>query len=58
MLWADPLWVKKARQGRAGEIVKCTPKCNACMELVMKGRPAFCTRWDHRKREEYKTLFV
>jgi len=58
MLWADPLWVKKARQGREGEIVMCTPRCNACMELVMKGRPAFCTRWDHRTREEHKTLFV
>ncbi len=58
MLWADPQWVKKARQGREGEIVKCSPKCNACMELVMKGRPAFCTRWDPRTREEYKTLFV
>ncbi len=58
MLWADPLWVKKARQGREGDIVKCSPTCNACMEMVMKGRPAFCTRWDHRTREEYKTLFV
>jgi 2,4-dienoyl-CoA reductase (NADPH2) len=58
MLWADPLWVIKARQGRAGDIVKCSPTCNACMELVMKGRPAFCTRWDQRTREECKTLFV
>jgi len=58
MLWADPLWVKKARQGRAGDIVKCSPKCNACMELVMKGRPAFCPRWDPKTRAEYKTLFA
>jgi 2,4-dienoyl-CoA reductase (NADPH2) len=57
-LWVDPLWVQKARQGREGEIVKCSPRCNACMELVMKGRPAFCPQWDRMMREEYKTLFA
>jgi 2,4-dienoyl-CoA reductase (NADPH2) len=58
MLWADPAWVKKARQGRPGDIRKCNPKCNACMELVMKGRPAFCPRWDRKTREEYQALFA
>jgi 2,4-dienoyl-CoA reductase-like NADH-dependent reductase (Old Yellow Enzyme family) len=58
VLWADPLWVKKARQGREGAIVKCSPACNACMELVMKGRPAFCPRWGRVTREAYKTLFA
>jgi 2,4-dienoyl-CoA reductase (NADPH2) len=58
VLWADPLWVKKARQGREGDIVTCSPACNACMELVMKGRPAFCPRWDRRTREEHKMLFA
>jgi len=57
-LWADPLWVKKVRQGRERDIVTCSPKCNACMELVMKGRPAFCPRWDRKAREEHKTLFA
>jgi 2,4-dienoyl-CoA reductase (NADPH2) len=57
VLWADPFWVKKARQGRAGDIVKCSPRCNACMELVMKGRPAFCTRWDRKTRGDYQALF-
>jgi 2,4-dienoyl-CoA reductase (NADPH2) len=57
MLWADPLWVKKARQGRAQDIVACSPRCNACMELVMKGQPAFCTRWDRSTRQEYKGLY-
>lgn len=57
MLWADPLWVKKAREGRARDIVTCSPRCNACMELVMKGQPAFCTRWGRSTRREYRTLF-
>jgi len=58
VLWADPFWVKKARQGRAGDIVKCSPRCNACMELVMKGRPAFCTRWDRKTRGDHQALFA
>jgi len=58
VLWADPLWVKKARQGCAGDIVKCSPRCNACMELVMKGRPAFCTRWDGKTRGDHQALFA
>jgi 2,4-dienoyl-CoA reductase (NADPH2) len=57
MLWADPLWVKKARQGRGRDIVKCSPRCNACMDLVMRGRPAFCTRWGRSAREAYQALF-
>jgi NADPH2 dehydrogenase len=57
MLWADPLWVKKARQGRAQDIVTCSPRCNACMDLVMKGQPAFCTRWDRDTRQGYRGLY-
>jgi 2,4-dienoyl-CoA reductase (NADPH2) len=58
VLWADPRWGIKARQGREAEIVACNPKCNARMELVMKGRPAFCPRWDKEEREASKELFV
>lgn len=58
VLWADPLWVKKARQGGAGDIVKCSPRCNACMELIMKGQPAFCTRWDRKTRGDHQALFA
>lgn len=58
VLWADPRWAIKARQGREAEIVSCNPKCNACMELVMKGRPAFCSRWSNAERDASKALFV
>jgi 2,4-dienoyl-CoA reductase (NADPH2) len=57
VLWADPLWVRKARQGRSKEIVACRPTCNACMELVMKGRPAFCPQWEGKTRERLKGMF-
>jgi hypothetical protein len=32
--------------------------CRACMEFVMKGRPAFFARWDRRARGEHKALFA
>jgi len=57
MLWADPDWPKKAREGRDNAIIKCSPKCDACFHLVMKGRPAVCTRWTKEKRAEYSGMF-
>jgi 2,4-dienoyl-CoA reductase (NADPH2) len=57
MLWVDPLWPQKARQGREASILKCSPKCNACMELVMQGRPAFCPRWSRDQRLQLKEMF-
>jgi NADPH2 dehydrogenase len=57
MLWADPEWPRKAREGRDKAIVTCSPKCDACFQLVMKGRPALCTRWSREKRAEYAGIF-
>jgi len=57
MLWVDPDWPKKASEGRDNAILKCSSKCDACFKLVMKGRPAFCTRWKKEKRAEYSGLF-
>jgi 2,4-dienoyl-CoA reductase (NADPH2) len=57
MLWVDPEWPNKARKGRDRSIVKCSPKCDACLQLVMQGKPAFCPRWKKSKRAEYKALF-
>lgn len=57
MLWVDPEWPRKAREGRDRSIIKCSPKCDACLQLVLQGKPAFCPRWKKEKRAEYKTLF-
>jgi 2,4-dienoyl-CoA reductase (NADPH2) len=57
MLWADPEWPKKAREGRDNAIIKCSPKCDACFKLVMRGQPAVCTRWNKEKRSEYSGMF-
>jgi len=58
MLWVDPQWPQKARDGRDQAILKCSPKCSdACTQLVMKGKPAFCPRWSKEKRAVYRELF-
>jgi 2,4-dienoyl-CoA reductase (NADPH2) len=57
MLWVDPEWLKKAREGRDRSILKCSPKCYACLQLVMQGKPAICPRWKKEKRKKYRDLY-
>lgn len=58
-LWADPDWLRKVRDGREETIVACDPACgDACMQMVMKGRPAFCVAWPPEKLKDWKTRFV
>lgn len=54
MLWVDPRWPQKARRGHDRAIRKCSPRCDACMQQVMKGRAAVCPRWSREKRAEYR----
>ncbi|MBP6941453.1 MAG: NADH:flavin oxidoreductase [Syntrophorhabdaceae bacterium] len=55
VLWADPEWPEKVRQGRENEVIRCDPACgDACMKLIMKRRPAFCARWPHDKMQAWK----
>jgi NADPH2 dehydrogenase len=58
VLWADPDWVRKVSAGRESEILHCDPDCgDACIQMVMKKKPAFCTRWSPQKVKEYKIKF-
>ncbi|MBW1700326.1 MAG: NADH:flavin oxidoreductase [Deltaproteobacteria bacterium] len=57
VLWVDPQWPQKARRGQERAITKCSPKCDACLQLVMKGKPAYCPRWSKEKRQAYRSLF-
>jgi 2,4-dienoyl-CoA reductase (NADPH2) len=57
MLWVDPDWPKKARKGADRSILKCSPKCDACFQLVMQGEPAYCPRWGRQRRAIYQRLF-
>ena len=57
VLWVDPQWPQKARQGKERSILNCSPKCDACMQLVMRGQPAFCPRWTKEKRSLHREMF-
>jgi NADPH2 dehydrogenase len=56
MLWVDPEWPKKARKGKDRSIIKCSPKCDACFQMVMLGKPAVCPRWSKQRRAAYRGL--
>jgi len=58
-LWADPEWPKKVQSGREEDIIHCDPQCgDACIQMVMKGRPAHFTQWTPSKVKEWKNKFV
>jgi len=58
-LWADPEWPHKIDAGREDAVIACDPDCgDACMHMVMKGRPAFCVAWPPEKMKAWKTKFV
>ena len=58
VLWADPQWPQKVKAGREGDIIHCDPDCgDACMQMVMRGRPAFCVAWPAEKMKLWKDKF-
>ncbi|MDA8137436.1 MAG: NADH:flavin oxidoreductase [Desulfobacteraceae bacterium] len=58
VLWSDPQWPQKVRDGREEEIVHCDPGCgDACTQMVMKGRPALCVRWPAEKMKAWKEKY-
>ncbi len=59
VLWADPQWPRKVSENREAEIVHCNPDCgDACTQMVMKGRPAFCVQWPPGKIKAWKAKFA
>ena len=57
VLWTDPAWPQKVMQGRDNEILQCD-SCNACMKILMKGKPAFCVRWPIEKQRTWREKFA
>jgi len=57
VLWVDPEWPKKARRGSYQSTLKCSPTCDACLKLVMQGKPAICPKWSKEKKELYRGMF-
>jgi len=59
VLWADPQWPQKVRSGREADILHCNPDCgDACIQMVMKGRPAICVQWPAEKMKTWKAKFA
>jgi len=57
-LWSDPEWPRKVREGRETDIIICDPNCGeACMQMVIQGRPAFCVAWPPEKMKAWKAKF-
>jgi 2,4-dienoyl-CoA reductase-like NADH-dependent reductase (Old Yellow Enzyme family) len=53
VLFADPLWPKKAAGKVPEPIVPCEPTCSLCNKRVGKGKPAFCSQWAKERRENF-----
>ena len=53
VLFADPLWPKKARGIVRDPIIPCNPSCSLCMRRVMAGKPAVCSQWERSYREAF-----
>ena len=59
VLWTDPEWPRKAREGRESELIHCNPDCgDACMQMIMMGKPALCVKWPAEKMKQWKAKIV
>ncbi len=53
VLFADPLWPRKARGEIAEPIHRCVPNCTLCLKRVMAQLPAYCGVWSKERRERF-----
>jgi NADPH2 dehydrogenase len=57
VLWADPDWPAKVREGREDEIIRCDCP-DACNKQIAANRPALCAQWPRDKVETWKEKVV
>jgi 2,4-dienoyl-CoA reductase (NADPH2) len=53
VLFADPLWPRKARGEDKDPINPCFPGCELCMKRVIIQKPSYCGRWPKARREKF-----
>jgi len=53
VLFADPLWPRKAKGEVPDPIVPCEPACSLCNKRVGKAKPAFCSQWKKERRDNF-----
>lgn len=54
VLMVDRLWPQKARTG--GEIQRCKPDCDVCLQLAMQQKPVICVNWDVHRKVKFKGM--
>jgi NADPH2 dehydrogenase len=57
VLWTDPEWPAKVRDGREDQIIHCDCQ-DACVKLNAANKPALCARWPHDKYQAWKEKVV
>ena len=53
VLFADPLWPRKARGEVAEPIEPCQPGCVLCNRRIIEQKPAYCARWPEERRQQF-----
>jgi len=53
VIFADPLWPRKASGEVREPINPCAPTCSLCTRRIMEQKPAFCARWPEERRERF-----
>jgi 2,4-dienoyl-CoA reductase (NADPH2) len=53
VLFADPLWPKKAAGEIRRPIVPCSPTCSLCTSRVRTTKPAICAQWEKERRRAF-----
>jgi 2,4-dienoyl-CoA reductase (NADPH2) len=54
VLFADPLWPKKAQGLVTDPIVPCEPTCSLCLNRVIHKQAAMCSRWGKDRIRAFK----
>ena len=53
VIFADPLWPRKA-SGEIGEPINpCSPTCSLCTKRIVEMKPAFCARWPKERQDRF-----
>ncbi len=57
VLWTDPDWPRKVKEGREQDILHCD-SCDVCLQAVMQGEFAYCIQWPDDKQKALEAKFA
>ena len=58
VLFADPLWPRKARGEIAEPINPCQPSCTLCTRRIVEQKPAYCACWPEERRGSFSSAWA